>query len=141
MSFIGSVKVNFDEHLTYIIFFLLIVSAISRLDSTLSNAAKLIVLDLSLLSKTILNGRLVMFIFSILGLIFIFFNTKDLYTAVGVSGTAATFLTTTYILRIISNVTVSKVSLIISFVFSICGSMLYYLKAQKINNFLIPHLN
>ena len=50
-------------------------------------------------------------------------------------GTAATFLTTTYILRIIFNVTVSKVSLIISFVFSMCGSMLYYLESQKINNF------
>ena len=135
ISFIEAVKINFDEYLAYIIFLLLIVSAISTLDSTLSSAAKLMVLDLSLLSKTILNGRLVMFIFSILGLMFIFFNTKDLYTAVAVSGTAATFLTTTYILRIIFNITVSKASLIFSFVFSMCGSVLYYIESQKINNF------
>ncbi len=134
MSFIEAVKINFDEYLAYIIFLLLIVSAISTLDSTLSSAAKLIVLDLSLLSKTILNGRLVMFIFSILGLIFIFFNTKDLYTAVAVSGTAATFLTSTFILRILFNISVSKVSLIISFAFSILGSILYYLESQNINN-------
>jgi Na+/proline symporter len=134
ISFIEAVKINFDEYLAYIIFLLLIVSAISTLDSTLSSAAKLIVLDLSLLSKTILNGRLVMLIFSILGLIFIFSNTKDLYTAVAVSGTAATFLTSTFILRIAFNISVSNVSLIISFAFSIFGSIIYYLEAQNINN-------
>ena len=134
ISFIEAVKINFDEYLAYIIFLLLIVSAISTLDSTLSSAAKLIVLDLSLLSKTILNGRLVMLIFSILGLIFIFSNTKDLYTAVAVSGTAATFLTSTFILRIAFNISVSNVSLIISFAFSIFGSIIYYLESQNINN-------
>ena len=46
-----------------------------------------------------------------------------------------TFLTTTYILRIIFNINVSKVSLIISFVSSMCGSILYYLESQKINTF------
>ena len=56
-----------------------------------------------------------------------FLNTKDLYTAVAVSGTAATFLTGTFILRILFNISVSKISLIISFAFSILGSILYYL--------------
>ena len=50
-----------------------------------------------------------------------FFDTKDLFTAVAVSGTAATFLTTTFILRIIFDISVSKLSLIISFITSILG--------------------
>ena len=110
ITFIEAVKVNFNEYLSYIIYLLLIVSAISTLDSTLSSAAKLVVFDLALFPQTILNGRVVMFIFTFLGLLFIFFDTKDLFTAVAVSGTAATFLTTTFIFRIIFNISISKVS-------------------------------
>ena len=57
ITFIEAVKVNFNEYLAYIIYLLLIVSAISTIDSTLSSAAKLVVFDLALISKTILNGR------------------------------------------------------------------------------------
>ena len=49
-----------------------------------------------------------MFLFSILGLLFIIFNTKDLFTAVAISGTAATFMTTTFILKVIFNISVSN---------------------------------
>ena len=41
---------------------------------------------MALLPKTIFHGRIVMFLFTVLGLLFIFFNTKDLFTAVAVSG-------------------------------------------------------
>ncbi len=134
ISFIEAIKINFDNSLSYIIFLLLIVSAISTLDSTLSSASKLVVSDLSLLPKTIFNGRVVMFSFTVLGLMFIFFNTKDLYTAVAVSGTAATFLTTTFILRIILNISISRTSLVLSFIFSILGSIIYFLESQGLNN-------
>ena len=133
-TFIEAIKVNFNSYLSYIIFSLLIISAISTLDSTLSSAAKLIVIDLAFFPQTIFHGRVVMFIFTILGLVFIFFNTKDLFTAVAVSGTAATFLTTTFILRIIFDIRVSKLSLIISFITSILGAIIYYLESQGLNN-------
>ena len=51
ISFIEAVKINFDEYLAYIIFLFNCLSYF-YLGSTLSSAAKLIVLDLSLLSKT-----------------------------------------------------------------------------------------
>ena len=76
-----------------------------------------------------------MFLFSISGLVFIILNTKDLFTAVAVSGTAATFLTTTFIFKIILDVTVSKASLLFSFFLSVSGSVLYYLESQGLNNF------
>ena len=49
-TFIEAIKVNFNSYLSYIIFSLLIISAISTLDSTLSSAAKLIVIDLAFFS-------------------------------------------------------------------------------------------
>ena len=133
ITFIEAVKLNFNEYLAYIIYLLLIVSAISTIDSTLSSAAKLVVFDLSLIPKTILNGRIVM-LFTLLGLFFIFFDTKDLYTAVAVSGTAATFLTTSFLLKVVFNISISKVSYVTSFAFSISGSIVYFLESQKINN-------
>ena len=135
-TFIEAIKANFNNYLSYIIFLLLIVSAISTLDSTLSSAAKLVVLDLSILPKTIYHGRIVMSVFTLLGLIFIFFNTKDLFTAVAVSGTTATFLTTTFILRVLFNISISKLSLLISFSISILGAVVYYIESQGINNLL-----
>ena len=68
-----------------------------------------------------------MFLFSILGLLFIIFNTKDLFTAVAISGTAATFMTTTFILKVIFNISVSRISYFISFLLSMLGSIVYYL--------------
>jgi len=134
ITFIEAIKSNFGHNISYIVFLLLIVSSMSTLDSTLSSSSKLIVLDLGLLTKTIFNGRLVMLLFSVLGLAFIFLNTKDLFTAVAVSGTAATFLTSTFILRVIFNIILSKSSLIMSFILSICGSIIYFLESQSLNN-------
>ena len=51
-----------------------------------------------------------------------------------VSGTAATFLTTTFIFRIIFNISVSRLSLIISFFTSILGAIIYYLESQGLNS-------
>ena len=76
ITFIEAIKVNFNNNLSYIIFSLLIISAISTLDSTLSSAAKLVVIDLEFLPQTIFHGRVVMFIFTILGLAFIFLILK-----------------------------------------------------------------
>ena len=132
VSFIEAISIYFGRTSSYIIFFLLIISAMSTIDSTLSSCSKLIVSDLGLLKSNIFNGRLVMLIFSMLGLAFIFLNTKDLFTAVAVSGTAAIFLSPTYIMLIIFKKNVSKLSLLVSFFISVSGSILYYLESQAI---------
>ena len=134
ISFFNAIGINLGKNISFIVFLLLLISAISTLDSTLSSASKLIVSDLNLLKKNIFNGRLVMVLFSILGLLFIIFNTKDLFTAVAISGTAATFMTTTFILKVIFNISVSKFSYFISFLLSMLGSIVYYLESQGINN-------
>lgn len=134
LSFLDAIVEHFGFYIATLIFLLLIVSAISTLDSTLSSSAKLIVNDLALFKKSILNGRLVMLIFCFLGLIFILFNTKDIFTAVAVSGTAATFITPIFILGVIFNINLSKKSLVLSFIASVSGSILYYLESQQIYN-------
>ena len=72
-----------------------------------------------------------MLVFTLLGLLFIFFDNKDLFTAVAVSGTAATFLTTSFLLKVVFNISISKVSFVTSFIFSISGSIVYFLESQK----------
>ena len=136
LSFINAIQDHFGIFISFIVFLLLIVSAISTIDSTLSSCSKLIVNDLKLLKKNIYNGRIVMLLFTLLGLLFIVFNTKDLFTAVAVSGTAATFITPVFILTILFKVRLSKISLIASFLTSFSGSIIYYLESQNINNFL-----
>ena len=133
-SFLNAIIDHFGFYIASLIFLLLIVSAISTLDSTLSSSAKLIVNDLGLFKKNILNGRLVMLAFSFLGLLFILFNTKDIFTAVAVSGTAATFITPIFVLGVIFDLNLSKYSLVLSFIASLSGSILYYLESQQIYN-------
>ena len=70
----------------------LVISAMSTLDSSLSSSSKLIVIDMNLAKPTIMNGRLSMMLFMSLGLIFVFFGNKDLFSAVAVSGTASMYL-------------------------------------------------
>lgn len=70
----------------------LVISAMSTLDSTLSSSAKLIVVDMKIVESTLQNGRLTMVGFMLLGLLFVFFGNKDLFSAVAVSGTASMYL-------------------------------------------------
>ena len=70
----------------------LAVSAMSTLDSSLSSSSKLVVVDMGRLQPTLLNGRLVMLGFMVLGLILVFIGNKDLFSAVAVSGTASMYL-------------------------------------------------
>jgi Na+/proline symporter len=70
----------------------LIVSAMSTLDSTLSSSAKLIAVDMRWTDASLRNGRLIMLVFMLLGLILVFAGNKDLFSAVAVSGTASMYL-------------------------------------------------
>ncbi len=70
----------------------LVISAMSTLDSTLSSSAKLVVVDMRLLRPSLNNGRMVMVLFMLAGLLLVFTGNKDLFSAVAVSGTASMYL-------------------------------------------------
>lgn len=70
----------------------LVISAMSTLDSTLSSSSKLVALDMGVVKPTLRNGRAVMVVFMLLGLLMVFVGNKDLFSAVAVSGTASMYL-------------------------------------------------
>jgi hypothetical protein len=70
----------------------LIVSAISTLDSALSSASKLAIVDMRLAPATVRNGRIAMALFLAAGLGLLFTGSNDLFAAVAVSATASMFL-------------------------------------------------
>ena len=70
----------------------LVISAMSTLDSTLSSAAKLVAVDMGLAADSVGAGRVIMAAFMALGLVLVFFGSKDLFAAVAVSGTASLYL-------------------------------------------------
>ena len=70
----------------------LVISCMSTLDSTFSSTAKLTIVNMGLGRETIQNGRIAMIVFLIGGLLMVFFGSKDLFSAVAVSGTASMFL-------------------------------------------------
>lgn len=70
----------------------LVISAMSTLDSTLSSSAKLLAVDMSVMQRSLRNGRAVMAIFMLIGLALVFWGNKDLFSAVAVSGTASLYL-------------------------------------------------
>jgi len=107
----------------------LIVSAISTLDSTFSSASKLTVIDMNIGSPTTRNGRISMVLFLVGGLVFLFLGSKDLFSAVAVSGTASMFLAPVVIFSIWLDREVAPWAFSVAFVAAMTGAMLYFLEA------------
>jgi Na+/proline symporter len=110
----------------------LIVSAVSTLDSTLSSASKLAIKDIGVAAPTLRNGRIAMLAFMVAGLAFLFLDTKELYAAVAISGTASMFLTPVILFCIIGGRRVSLWAFHASFVAAISGALLYYLETSNL---------
>lgn len=107
----------------------LIISAISTLDSTFSSASKLTIVDMNMAQETARNGRVSMVLFLLGGLVFLFLGSKDLFSAVAVSGTASMFLTPVVIFSVWLNRDVAPWAFSIAFVAAMTGATLYFLEA------------
>jgi Na+/proline symporter len=118
--------------------FALVISATSTLDSTFSSAAKLVAVDMKLIKPTPANGRWVMLAFLIGGGSFLLLDSKDLYAAVAVSGTASMFLAPVIFFTIWGNRNVHNWALITAFVAAIAGGALYMLESAAYTNILEP---
>ena len=109
----------------------LIVSAMSTLDSSLSSASKLVAVDMKLISPSLFNGRLVMLVFMLLGVLCVFWGNQDLFSAVAVSGTASMFLAPVVFFSIFANRTNIPVwSFLVAFFVAIVGAALYFLESS-----------
>ncbi|WP_404418041.1 sodium:proline symporter [Marinospirillum sp.] len=114
----------------------LIVSAASTLDSTLSSASKLAIVDMGMGRVHPNRGRLVMLLFMLSGLFLVYFGTDDLYAAVAVSGTASLFLTPVIIFCIWMNRRVARWSFLVNFLFAVGGSAIYFLETSGYVNWI-----
>ena len=109
----------------------LIISAMSTLDSTLSSSAKLVAIDMKATAATVRNGRIIMLVFMLLGLLMVFVGNKDLFSAVAVSGTASMYLAPVIFFSLWGNVRNIPVwSYLSAFVFAFGGALLYFLESS-----------
>jgi len=119
----------------------LIISAVSTLDSTLSSSAKLACADIRLCAANVRNGRIVMALFMLGGLLFVLGDTTDLYAAVAVSGTASMYLAPVIFFSIWRGAAkVSMWAYYLSFAVAIGGAALYYTEAGGITDLMTPLL-
>ena len=115
----------------------LIISAMSTLDSTLSSSSKLVAVDMKLLSINVRNGRIVMSIFMLSGLLLVFYGNQDLFSAVAVSGTASLFLAPVVFFSIFAKrEDVPVWSLFLSFIVAIAGASLYFSESSGYTQWL-----
>lgn len=128
------------EPLMTLISLALIISAVSTLDSTLSSAAKLSIIDMKMGRPNVNNGRIAMVIFMLGGLAFLFGGTKDLYSAVAVSGTASMFLIPVVFFSVWAGLDIPRWSYFASFATALGGAALYYVEAGGSYSLLEPML-
>jgi len=109
----------------------LIISAMSTLDSTLSSSAKLVASDMGVLRMSLRNGRIVMAVFMLLGLVLVFTGNKDLFSAVAVSGTASMYLAPVVFFSLWGKRSDIPVwSYLFTFVLAFSGAALYFTESS-----------
>lgn len=109
----------------------LIISAMSTLDSTLSSSAKLVASDMGVLRMSLRNGRMVMAVFMLLGLVLVFMGNKDLFSAVAVSGTASMYLAPVVLFSLWGKRSDIPVwSYLFTFVLALSGAALYFTESS-----------
>ena len=115
----------------------LIISAMSTLDSTLSSSSKLIAVDMKLMPVNVSNGRIIMLVFMLVGLLCVFFGNQDLFSAVAVSGTASLFLAPVVFFSIFAKKTnIPSWSYLCSFVIAISGAGVYFFESSGYTQWL-----
>ena len=115
----------FGEPIMVVFSVALVVSALSTLDSTFSSASKLVVRDMKLLPETVASGRIVMVVFLLVGGLFLFWDSKDLYAAVAVSGTLSMFLLPVIVFSIWGNRDIRLWPLVLTFIVTVLGGITY----------------
>ena len=117
----------------------LLVSCMSTLDSTFSSTAKLTVIDMRFGEPTVANGRIAMSVFLLGGLLMVFFGSKDLFSAVAVSGTASMFLTPVVIFSLwMGRRDIPVWSYLTAFFTAMAAAILYFTESSGHSNLIAP---
>ncbi|MCD6186771.1 MAG: sodium:proline symporter [Desulfuromusa sp.] len=115
----------------------LVISAMSTLDSTLSSSAKLMAVDMGVMKMSLRNGRAVMAVFMLIGLMLVFLGNKDLFSAVAVSGTASLYLAPVIFFSLWGKRSDIPVwSYLLSFALAIAAAVLYFTESSGYSHLL-----
>lgn len=129
-SFVPTLMRLFGETPVLLFNIALIISCMSTLDSTLASAAKLSIVDMKMAKPTVFKGRVAMMLFLLGGLALVFLGSKDLFSAVAVSGTASMFLAPVAFFSLWGGRRdVPAWSYLLAFATAISGAILYFLEA------------
>lgn len=117
----------------------LIVSCMSTLDSTFASTAKLTVIDMRVGKPTLANGRLAMVAFLFGGLLMVFFGSKDLFSAVAVSGTASMFLAPVVFFSLwLGRTDIPVWSYLLAFLTAMTAAALYFTESSGYSDLIAP---
>ena len=108
----------------------LLISALSTIDSALASTARLVTDELKWLARTVLNGRITMLVFMLLGCLLTLWDNKTLFDAVAVSGTASMFLTPVLICAFVFKRVVPVWSFMLAYATSLLGALAYLFHAS-----------
>jgi len=129
---LGTWQAMFGPFVYFLIVASLLISAMSTLDSALSSAARLAIDEMKLAKRTITNGRIAMAVFMLGGVLFLLANTKELFAAVAVSGTASMFLTPLLVLGLGFGLKIPRWSFLVSFGAAIGGAIAYFFQSSEL---------
>ena len=116
----------------------LLVSALSTLDSALASAARLAVEELKIVPRTMNGGRLAMTAFALGGAALTLVESKTLFDAVAVSGTASMFLTPVVVGALVLRRRVQLWAYLASFAAAVAGAAAYFFQSSDFVQTIAP---
>lgn len=122
---LGTWAVIFGPSVYFLIAASLLISAMSTLDSALSSAARLVIDEFNMASRTVWNGRMAMVVFMAAGAVLTLWGNKTLFDAVAVSGTAAMFLTPVLLSAFVFGVIIPRWSYFVAWAAAVAGAATY----------------
>lgn len=127
---LGTWKEMFGQVVWFMIAASLLVSAMSTLDSALASSSRLVIEELGLGARTIMNGRIAMAAFMLGGVLFLLGDTRTLFDAVAVSGTASMFLAPVIVLGLWMGHRVPLWAYLSGFVAAVSGAVAYFFQSD-----------
>ncbi len=92
---------------------------------------------MKLVSISVQNGRIIMLVFMILGIVCVFFGNQDLFSAVAVSGTASLYLAPVVFFSVFGKQKdVPSWSYFFTFIIAMLGACLYFLESSNYTQWL-----
>src|SRR6056297_501709 len=116
----------------------LLISALSTLDSALASAARLVVDELKIGTRSLIAGRGAMVVFMVLGTLLTVWGNQTLFDAVAVSGTASMFLSPVLVVGLVMGRQIALWSYLVAFGAAMAGAVTYFARGADWAVALLP---